>query len=100
MISDGSPGWVGLGPISVAPLVQSRGVGSALMNDALSRLRERGFAGCVLVGDPAYYRRFGFRSEPSLVLPGVPPEYFQALVFDGDVPSGEVAYHRAFDGPG
>jgi putative acetyltransferase len=96
-ISDGSEGWYGLGPISVLPDFQRQGVGSQLMQAALAALRERGARGCVLLGDPAYYRRFGFAPDPRLVLPEVPPEYFQALPFGGAVPTGTVAYHPAFD---
>ncbi len=96
-ISDGAPGWFGLGPISVAPASQRRGVGSRLMREALRLLRERGAAGCVLLGDPAYYGRFGFRAEPDLVLPDVPPEFFQALAFRSSLPRGTVAYHEAFE---
>lgn len=96
-ISDGSEGWFGLGPISVLPELQRTGIGSALMHAALAALRERGAQGCVLLGDPDYYRRFGFAPDPRLVLPGVPPEYFQALPFGDTVPTGTVAYHAAFD---
>ncbi|MEC9362415.1 MAG: N-acetyltransferase [Pseudomonadota bacterium] len=96
-ISDGSAGWYGLGPISVLPECQHTGIGSALMREALSALRGRGAQGCVLLGDPDYYRRFGFAPDPRLVLPGVPPEYFQALPFGDTVPTGTVAYHAAFD---
>lgn len=95
-ISDGSPGWYGLGPISVLPEWQGRGIGSDLMHEALRRLRAQNAAGCVLLGDPAYYARFGFKPESDLVLPEVPPGYFQALAFDGSVPRGIVAYHAAF----
>lgn len=95
-ISDGSRDWYGLGPISVQPAVQRQGVGSELMDKALAELRERGAAGCVLVGDPRYYGRFGFRAEPALVYPGVPPEYFQALRWRGEWPRGTVTYHEAF----
>ncbi|GEM_PF-799366 len=49
-LSDGSPGWYGLGPISVAPGRQGQGVGSALMRAAVEALRARGAAGCVLLG--------------------------------------------------
>jgi len=80
-VSDGAPGWYDLGPISVLPARQGQGVGSRLLESALDALRARGAAGCVLLGDPAFYGRFGFRAEPGLVLPGVPPEYFQALTF-------------------
>jgi len=98
-ISDGATGWFGLGPISVVPewQGQGQGIGSRLMTAALTQLREQGAAGCVLLGDPAFYRRFGFETRAELVLPGVPPEYFQALSFDGSRPRGEVIYHAAFD---
>ena len=96
-ISDGSPRWYGLGPISVAPNRQGEGIGSRLMREALDALRHLGAAGCVVLGDPAYYGRFGFRAEPSLTLPGVPAEYFQSVSFDGSAPSGNVAYHNAFN---
>lgn len=95
-ISDGSTGWFGLGPISVSPERQGGGVGTRLMECALSELRALGAVGCVVLGRPAYYSRFGFMAEPSLVLPGVRAENFQAVSFDGSLPSGTVAYHRAF----
>jgi len=60
-MSDGSADWYGLGPISVTPERQRKGIGSGLMQAALRLLRERSPAGCVLVGDPAYYARFGFK---------------------------------------
>jgi putative acetyltransferase len=96
-LSDGTPGWFGLGPISVLPEQQRRGVGSRLMREALRRLRERGAAGCVLLGEPGYYGRFGFRADPNLVLPNVPPEYFQVICFGGSRPHGLVSYHEAFN---
>lgn len=96
-ISDGSAGWYGLGPISVAPEHQQLGIGSQLMRQALAELRRLGAAGCVLLGDPAYYGRFGFKAEPTLVLPEVPPEYFQAIAFATVIPSGTVTYHPAFN---
>ncbi|MCA9500704.1 MAG: N-acetyltransferase [Nitrospira sp.] len=96
-ISDGTEHWYGLGPISVAPEWQRQGVGSALMGQALTELKKLDAAGCVVLGEPQYYGRFGFKSDPELVLPGVPPEYFQALSFTARVPVGSVAYHEAFD---
>lgn len=96
-ISDGATDWFGLGPVSVLPAYQGRGLGSRLVREALARLRSRGGRGCVLVGEPAYYGRFGFRAEPGLVLPGVPPQYFQALALDGGMPTGTVRFHPAFE---
>ena len=97
VISDGAVGWYGLGPISVLPARQGQGIASRLMHEALGALRTRAAAGCVLLGDPAFYARFGFRMEPGLVLPGVPPEYFQVLAFGATLPRGVVTYHAAFD---
>lgn len=96
-ISDGTPDWSGLGPISVLPQQQRRGIGSQLMREALRVLRRRGAAGCVVLGEPGYYGRFGFRAEPDLVLPGVPPAYFQAISFGTPLPRGIVTYHEAFN---
>lgn len=96
-ISDGSMHWFGLGPISVLPAHQGHGVGSALMLAALAELRQQGAQGCVLLGEPSYYGRFGFRATPDLVLPGVPPEYFQALHLGTATPRGIVTYHPAFE---
>ena len=96
-ISDGASGWFGLGPISVVPEHQGRGVGSRLMHEALRILRERGAAGCVLLGEPKYYGRFGFQADPNLILPDVPPEYFQAIALDSSRPHGTVSHHEAFN---
>jgi len=100
VISDGATGWFGLGPISVLPELQGTGIGTLLMQDALRLLRARGAAGCVVLGDPAYYSRFGFAPEASLVLPDVPPAYFQAMSFGEVLPRGVVTYHAAFSASG
>lgn len=99
-ISDGTQQWYGLGPISVAPEWQRQGLGSALMEQALTELRKLGAAGCVVLGEPQYYGRFGFKAEPPLVLPDVPPEYFQAISFGARVRAGTVSYHAAFHAQG
>ena len=95
-ISDGTPGWYGLGPISVIPLRQRAGIGGALATEGLARLREVGAGGCVVLGDPQYYRPLGFEHDPRLVFPGPPPEYFQRLALRGSPPQGTVRYAPAF----
>jgi putative acetyltransferase len=92
----GTPHWYGLGPISVLPERQKEGIGSALMTAGLSRLKDLGAQGCVLVGDPRYYARFGFRNDPALVHDGVPQEVFLALPFISHVPQGRAIFHQAF----
>ena len=99
-ISDGSANWYGLGPVSVLPDYQRRGVGSALIREGLSRLKGRGARGCCLVGHPDYYRRFGFENTRGVVHAGVPEEVFLALVFDGRIPQGMVEYHEGFKADG
>lgn len=94
-ISGVAGNWYGLGPLSVARGHRCRGIGAALVRAALAELRRSGSAGCVVLGDPAYYGRFGFHADPALFLPGVPPAYFQALAFAGRA-AGEVGYHPAF----
>lgn len=88
-------GWGLIGPLVVLPSRHRRGIGTALMTKALSRLRATN-RGAALVGDPAYYRRFGFRSFPGLVVTGCPSEVVQALPFDGTEPRGELIHHPAF----
>jgi putative acetyltransferase len=96
---DGVPGsWYGLGPVSVQPERQRKGIGDRLIRDGLARLKQLGAGGCVVVGDPGYYRRFGFVSNPGLRYRGASQKYFQRLVIDGAVPSGEVTYDAAFGG--
>jgi len=91
-------GWFGLGPVSVRSSRQRGGIGSGLIREGLRRLRENGAGGCVLLGDPAYYRRFGFEAHPDLHHAGAPAWAFQSLVLKGDRPRGAVRFHPAFDG--
>ncbi len=100
-LSDGTQNWYGLGPVSVLPEYQRRGIGKALIREGLARLQEIRAQGCCLVGHPEYYGQFGFTNPPGLGHEGVPPEAFFALSFDGHTPQGTVAFHEAFavDGP-
>lgn len=99
-ISDGAANWYGLGPVAVVPAYQRQGLGSRLVEKALDAIEEKGAAGCVVLGEPGYYGRFGFKVEPGLILPEVPPEYFQALSFRGEPARGEVSFHAAFSAHG
>ena len=61
-----------LGPLTVDPAFENRGIGAALMTRSLQAAREAGHGLVLLVGDEAYYKRFGFRRVPPghLTLPG------------------------------
>ena len=99
-MSDGTRNWYGLGPVSVLPEYQRQGIGKALMREGLARLKNMNAQGCCLVGHPDYYKKFGFRNMPGLVLEGVPQEFFFALSFDGHTPQGTVTFHDAFKANG
>jgi predicted N-acetyltransferase YhbS len=94
---------LGLGPIGVVPRLQRHGVGSALLHETVARANAAGERGIALLGDPAYYSRFGFVPATSR---GVePPDpawrgYFQLLPLAGwpGGVSGTFRYARPFTG--
>ncbi len=88
--------WYGLGPVSVHPDHQGKGIGGALIQDGLRKLRALDANGCVVMGHPDYYPRFGFVRDDRLRFEGVPPEYFMQQVLKGKQPDGAVTYHPAF----
>ena len=55
-ISDGTQNWYGLGPVSVLPERQRKGIGKSLILEGISRLKGLNAKGCCLVGHPDYYR--------------------------------------------
>lgn len=90
-------GWFGLGPVAVRPDRQRGGVGQALIRAGLDRLKAQGAQGCVVLGEPAYYGRFGFRSDPGLRYRDAPVAYFQRLDFGSGRPTGMAGYPQAFE---
>ena len=88
-------GWHLIGPVAVLPERQGQGIGASLIVEALRQLRTNS-KGAALVGDAAYYSRFGFRTFPGLGVTGCPPEVVQALPFSDGEPRGEVIHHPAF----
>lgn len=99
-ISDGTPSWYGLGPVSVLPAYHRQGIGTALIQAGLFRLKNLNAEGGCVVGHPDYYRKFGFENVSGLVHEGVPPEVFFALSFDGRIPQGSVTFHKGFTADG
>lgn len=84
-----------LGPLAVSPIHQRQGAGSALVHDALQRLEAGGVRQVFVLGDPGYYRRFGFRPETAVAPPyQLPAEWigaWQSLVLQDAAPLGPGA---------
>ncbi|MBI1325604.1 GNAT family N-acetyltransferase [bacterium] len=96
-ISDGALGWFGIGPVAVDPALQRRGIGGRLVREILANLVALEASGCVVLGEPAFYGRFGFRASGQLIYPGMPGEYFQEIAWKTPIPSGIVGYDVAFE---
>ncbi|WP_242013782.1 GNAT family N-acetyltransferase [Gemmobacter caeni] len=92
----GTPGWACIAPVSVAPRCQRQGVGHALMQGALATLQAQGHGGVVILGDPAYYGRFGLVADAARHIPGVPAEYVLSRPFSSPAPTGEIRFAPAF----
>ncbi len=99
-LSDGSQNWHGLGPVSVLPEFQNQGIGKTLIREGLSLLKALGSKGCALVGDPDYYRKFGFRNTPDLIHEGIPQQNFLVLPFEDEEPRGFIVFHEGFNARG
>lgn len=96
--ADGSTGWFALGPVAVEPGFQKSGVGRQLIEAGLNKLRDWDAAGCVLVGSPLHYGRFGFRIAPQCAPAGGHAEYFQLLPFGVAEPECVIDFHPLFIG--
>lgn len=90
---------LGLGPVAVLPERQRAGVGGALIRAGLERARKADWQGVFVLGDPVYYRRFGFTPDlaEGFSSPYAGP-YLMAAALQGALPvaSGEIAYAPAF----
>lgn len=95
-VGGNASGWFLLGPVGVLPHRQGHGIGSALVRESADRMRKQGAAGIVLVGDPDFYTRFGFKNYPGLTYAGVPGQYVLALQLTDPAPCGEIVAHPAF----
>ena len=96
--SDGTAPWFALGPVSVEPDCQSRGIGSLLINRGLDIIRADGALGCILTGNPEYYQRFGFVVSPSLAPDNEPGEFFMVKYLAAEAAGGQFTFHPAFYG--
>jgi putative acetyltransferase len=89
---------VGLAPVAVRPDVQAKGIGSKLVQEGLRHCKLLGFDYCVVLGNPEYYQRFGFRRASDH---GIQNEYgvdqaFMWVRFSNRTVSGLVRYAPEF----
>jgi len=86
-----------LAPLAVDPELQRRGVGTALVEEGFRRLRSRGIQRVVVLGDPAYYGRFGFEPDEQVLPPYAIPEEWRTAWQYVDLNEGKTA-ERAVGG--
>jgi putative acetyltransferase len=92
-----------LAPLAVLPSAQRTGIGSALVEAGIERARQAGWQAVFVLGDPAYYGRFGFRADlaEGFSSPYAGP-HLMALATAGRLPvlTGPISHAPAFAGLG
>ncbi|MGF1764802.1 GNAT family N-acetyltransferase [Aliivibrio kagoshimensis] len=96
-------GWQGLAPVSVKEGFRKQGIAKQLIDEGITILSELGYPVCVVLGDPAYYQRFGFEAalkhnlhckwpdtEEAFMVKSYAPEFLESK-------SGLVSYCAEFD---
>ncbi|MDR1468743.1 MAG: N-acetyltransferase [Spirochaetaceae bacterium] len=68
------------GPVSVLPEYQNKEIGSALINRTIPLARDRGYKAIILYGDPAFYKRFGFKESKEYGITNKGKKYPAALL--------------------
>ena len=96
LTSDGERGWVALGPVAVRPDRQGTGIGRALIERGIAMCYGLGAKGVVVLGDPALYRRFGFKPDTPLCIDGELDNYFQVLPLSTPAPEATLDFAPAF----
>jgi putative acetyltransferase len=93
---------LGLAPVATAPAHHRRGIAAALIRDGLARARREGWEAVFVLGDPAYYSRFGFDvgAAAGFDSPYAGPHFMALSLAGGALPAtvGPVAYAPAFTG--
>jgi len=92
---------IGLAPVAVLPTFQRRGIGSKLIREGLERCKQAGYDAVVVLGDPAYYSRFGFMRAADFGLQneyGAHDEFMVLALRDGGLQAvnGMVKYLPEF----
>ncbi len=96
--SEYASGWFTLGPLAVLPAYQRQGVGSRLVEQGLAMLMQDNALGCILTGNLAYYRRFGFEPAPANAPEEKYAKHFMIKRLRGTWPKGRLDFHPVFYG--
>tara|TARA_E500000331_G_scaffold299307_1_gene299581 strand:- start:260 stop:697 length:438 start_codon:yes stop_codon:yes gene_type:complete len=83
-------------PLSVIPSRQGQGIGSRLIELGLGRIKAMGAMGCILIGNPDYYSRFGFVLAPEHCPENEPREYCMLKLLQSEKPEGRFSFHQPF----
>ena len=94
-------GAIALAPVAVHPRRHAQGIGGGLIRDGIARLAAAGAPAVIVLGEPDYYQRFGFRAAAVAHLGSpFPPAFLMGLDLTPGwlaAQSGGLAYPRAFD---
>jgi putative acetyltransferase len=102
-LSEVDHGWQGLAPVAVHEDYRNQGIAEQMIKEGLNTLLEFGYSACVVLGDPAYYSRFGFacaRTQHFRCQWDLPDGIFQVLDLSGEGfkgLSGLIEYRAEFD---
>jgi putative acetyltransferase len=95
---------LGLGPVAVLPDWRRKGIAAALIQEAIKRATYQGWAGIFVLGDPSYYRRFGFESKHAdgFESPYAGPHFMALPLHNDELPLrfGRIDYAPAFSALG
>jgi putative acetyltransferase len=90
---------LGLAPVAVRPSYQNQGVGSALIREGLYQAKEEGWMCVFVLGNPAYYKRFGFCVETAKGYRSpYSGDHFMAVSFSDVLQTGQIIYPKPFEG--
>ncbi|PWI35258.1 GNAT family N-acetyltransferase [Vibrio albus] len=85
-------GWQGLAPVAVKEECRNQGVAAELIREGFESLRDFGYPACVVLGNPAYYSRFGFEDAAQYKMHcrwDVPAGAFQVIELEKEVFTGK-----------